>query len=78
MSESLLQRLAGLGAFGVCAGLAALYALIVLLSLPGGIDVNESCIAIVSVGIVIALLIAVHIVYGRILLAASRAARAGS
>ncbi|HEY7878307.1 MAG TPA: hypothetical protein VIC55_08770 [Gemmatimonadaceae bacterium] len=72
MSVSLLQKLAGLGALGVSVGLVALYALIVFLSLPGGIDRTESLIAVCSVGLLFVALIAPHIVYGRILLAASR------
>lgn len=77
MSVSLLQRLAGLGALAVSLVLLALYALVVFLSLPGGIDRTESTIAICAVGLLFAVLIASHIVYGRILLAASRGKRFG-
>ena len=77
MSVSRLQQLAGLGALGVCAGLLALYAFVVFLASPGGIDRTESVIAIVSVGLLFAALIATHVVYGRILLAASRGKRFG-
>ena len=77
MTKERLSTMAALGAFGACAGLVALYALVAFLSLPGGIDRTESIIAILSVGLVIVLLIAMHLVYGRILLRTGRGEHVG-
>lgn len=77
VTKERMSTMAGRGAFGACGGLAALYALIVFISLPGGIDRTESTIAILSVGILFLALIAVHVVYARILLRAGRGERFG-
>ena len=76
-SISRLRRLAGLGAFGAACGLAALFALIVFISLPYGIDRTESFIAICSVGMLFLALVLTHVIYGRILVAAARGRRFG-
>lgn len=67
MSRSMLAKLGALGALGVCGVLAAIYAFFVWLALPVGIDVTESFIAIVAVGLVVMLIVTVHVVYARIL-----------
>ncbi|HSC31656.1 MAG TPA: hypothetical protein VLD17_08020 [Gemmatimonadaceae bacterium] len=72
MSLSRLRLLAGLGALGAAAGLVAIYALVVFISLPYGIDRTESFIAICSVGMLFLALVLSHVVYARILLAAAR------
>lgn len=63
-------RYAALGALGAAGGLLGLYLLIVLGTLPhrGGLDMWHSLITWISLGGVIALLIAVHLVYARLLL----------
>ncbi len=63
-------RHAALGALAAAAGILALYVAIVLSTLPGrgGLDTWSSIVTWVSVGGVIAVLIAVHLVYARILL----------
>ena len=77
ISISRLRMLAGLGAFGAAGGLVALYALIVFISLPFGIDRTESFIAICSVGLLFLALVLSHVIYARILLAAARGKRFG-
>jgi hypothetical protein len=63
-------RPAAFGALGAAAGILGLYVLIVMSTLPyrGGLDMTSSLITWVSVGGVVTLLIAVHLVYARILL----------
>lgn len=77
MSISRTRMLAGLGAFGAASGLVAIFALVVFLSLPYGIDRTESFIAICSVGLLFLALVLSHVIYGRILLAAARGKRFG-
>lgn len=77
VNKLLLQRLAGLGALGVAVGIVALFVFVVFLSAPGGIDPIESFVTRVSVGLVLLLMAAAHVVYGRILLRASRGERFG-
>lgn len=72
ISISRLRMLAGLGAFGAASGLVAIFALVVFISLPYGIDVTESFIAICSVGLLFLALVLSHVIYGRILLQAAR------
>jgi hypothetical protein len=65
-----IARLAGLGAFGVAAGLPVAFGLFVLvLTRPNGegIDSTEAWVSWISVGIVVAALAWVHVVFGRIL-----------
>jgi hypothetical protein len=66
-----IAKLAGLGAFGACAGLLALYLAMLFLTRPlarGGIDFTNAVVAWISLGGLIAALIAVHVVIGRQLL----------
>jgi hypothetical protein len=68
-------RLAGLGAFGACAGFVALFAFIAYLSRPtatGGMMETLSVVTWISVGLVIVALIAVHVAIGKELLSLSR------
>lgn len=81
MSKETLERIAGLGAFGVCVVLLAIWALVIRITIPGpgavggGIDITEATVTWVSVGLVILALVAVHVIYGRKLLAMSRGER---
>ena len=64
-------RLAAMGALGVCAGAFALFLFIAFNSRPipgGGIDRTQSVVAIISLAIPFALIIAAHLVYARVLL----------
>jgi hypothetical protein len=66
-----IARLAGLGAFGACAGFIALFALIAWVSRPtptGGMMPVLSIVTWISVGLVVVSLIAVHIAIGKQLL----------
>jgi hypothetical protein len=66
-----IARLAGLGAFGACAGLLAVYLLLVYVSLPsnrGGIDLVNAAVGWIALGGLFAALIIVHVVIGRQLL----------
>ena len=66
-----IARLAGLGAFGACLGLLALFAFIAVLSAPGplgGMTLALSAVAWISGGLVLLALVALHIVIGRQLL----------
>jgi hypothetical protein len=63
-----IARLAALGAFGACAGLLALYLLLVFVTRPartGGIDSVNAAVAWISLGGLFVALIAVHVVIGR-------------
>lgn len=77
MNTSLLQRLAGVGAIGVAVVLLALFALVIFISAPSGIDPIESFVTRVSVGLVLLLMVLGHLVYARILLRAARGERFG-
>ena len=70
MSREKLARLAAFGALAVTLGLVVLFALFVFLTRPhgGGIDRTESWVAWISAGVVVALLIAAHVHYARVLL----------
>jgi hypothetical protein len=73
-----IAKLAGLGAFAACAGIAALYLLVVFITRPtssSGMDGTLRFITWLSVAGVILALIAVHVVFGRQLLALSRGDR---
>ena len=72
-----IARLAGLGAFGASAGLLALYAGLVYISMPSpthGIDRTNAAVAWISLGGLIAALIIAHVAIGRQLLKLSQGA----
>ena len=76
-----IARLAGLGAFGACAGLLALYLLIAYLARPtarGGIDSVNATVAWISLAGVIAALIVVHVAIGRQLLTLAQGKEIGN
>ena len=69
-----IARLAGLGAFAACGGIAALFALFVYATRPtpsSGLDSTERFMAWFTVAGVLLALLGVHIVIGRQLLAMS-------
>lgn len=73
-----IAKLAGLGAFAACAGIAALYLLVVFITRPSewaGMDGTLRFITWLSVAGVIVALIGVHVVFGRQLLALARGDR---
>lgn len=68
-------RLAGLGAFGACAGFVALYVLVVYISrhtATGGMTQALAVVTWISVGLVVLALIAVHVAIGKELLSLGR------
>ena len=70
-----IARLAGLGAFAACGGIAALYVLFLFATRPGpsaGMDATSRFIAWLAVAGVLLALLGVHLVLGRQLLALSR------
>ena len=70
-------RLAGLGAFGACAGLLALYLLIGYVARPtrtGGIDSVNAAVAWIALGGLFLALIVLHVVIGRQLLLLAKGA----
>jgi hypothetical protein len=70
-----IARLAALGAFAACGGIAALYALFLFITRPGpmsGLDGTQRFIAWLSVAGVILALLGVHLLIGRQLLALAR------
>lgn len=70
-----IARLAGLGAFAVCGGIAAVYALFVFITRPAptsGMDPTSRFIAWLSVAGVLLALLGVHLLIGRQLLALAR------
>jgi hypothetical protein len=72
-----IARLAGLGAFGACAGLLGLYLLLVFISRPSstaGIDQTNAVVTWIALGGLFLALIAVHVVIGRSLLRLSKGA----
>ncbi len=74
MSEAQFNRLAGLGAFAMGAGLIAAYALFFWFISPRGVGIDriEATVAQIAVGMIFLALIAVHFVFGRILLNEAR------
>ena len=63
-----IARLAGLGAFGACAGFVALFAYVAYLSRhtpTGGMMPALSAVTWMSLGLVVLALIAVHVAIGR-------------
>jgi hypothetical protein len=72
-----IAKLAGLGAFGACAGLLALYLGLVFITRPtssGGIDRINAAVAWISLGGLIVALIAAHVAIGKQLLRLSQGA----
>lgn len=70
-----IAKLAGLGAFGACAGLLALYLGLVFITRPvarGGIDVVNASVAWIALGGLIVALIVAHVAIGRQLLLLAR------
>lgn len=70
-----IARLAALGAFAACGGIAAVYALFLFVTRPGpssGMDATSRFIAWLSVTGVLLALVGVHLVLGRQLLALAR------
>lgn len=68
-------RLAALGALGVSAGALLLYLLISFFSRPsasGGIDSTHAVLTWISLAVPVSALIAVHLVYARILMRYSK------
>ncbi len=66
-----VARLAGLGAYAACAGLALLYLLLLYLTRPtprGGIDPTNAVVTWIALGGVFAALIGAHVLIGRRLL----------
>lgn len=74
-----ITRIAGLGAFAVGFGLLVAFALFYWFIAPRGVGIDsiESTVARIAVGAIFITLIAVHLVYGRILLTVARAESAG-
>ncbi len=72
-----IARLAGLGAFGACAGFVALYVYVAYISRhtpTGGMMPVLSVVTWISVGLVLLALIGVHVVVAKQLLALARGA----
>ena len=70
-----IARLAGLGAFAVCAGLAATYALFLYITRPSGsagLDAPERFVAWFAVAGVLVALAVVHVAIGRQLMILAR------
>ena len=70
-----IARLAGLGAFGACAAFVALFALIAYVSRPtatGGMTNALAAVTWISLALVFASLIAIHVLLGRRLLELAR------
>ena len=66
-----IAKLAGLGAFGACAGLLALFLGLVFITRPvssGGIDAINAAVTWIAVGGLIVALIVVHVAIGKQLL----------
>jgi hypothetical protein len=75
-----IAKLAGLGAFGACAGIAALYLLVLFGTRPtagSGMDGSLRFITWLSVGGVFLALLGVHVMLGRRLLALGRGEATG-
>ncbi|MDQ2765745.1 MAG: hypothetical protein M3Y30_01195 [Gemmatimonadota bacterium] len=78
LKEETIYRLAGLGALAMSAGLTAAFLIFCWFVSPsgGGIDHAEAAVARIAVGSIVVALIAVHVVFGRILLGVARTAGA--
>jgi hypothetical protein len=71
LSLGKFAKLAGLGAFGACAGLVLVYLGLIFFTRPmtgGGIDDTNAAVAWIALGGVILALIAVHVAIGKQLL----------
>ena len=79
LTPNQITRMAGLGAFAVGLGLLVAFALFCWWIAPRGVGIDsiESNVARIAVGAIFIALIAVHLVFGRVLLKASRAESAG-
>ena len=63
-----IAKLAGLGAFGACAGLLALFLGLVFITRPlarGGIDATNATVTWIALGGLILALIVVHVAIGK-------------
>jgi hypothetical protein len=72
-----IAKLAGLGAFGACAGLLALFLGLVFLTRPmrgGGIDGINAAVTWIALGGLFAALIVAHVAIGKQLLRLARGA----
>ncbi len=70
-----IAKLAGLGAFGACAGLLALLLGLVFITRPlarSGIDATNASVAWIALGGLILALIAVHVAIGKQLMLLAR------
>ncbi len=70
-----IARLAGLGAFAACAGLALLFLFLLYVTRPnprGGIDTTNAIVTWISLGGVFVALIGAHVLIGRRLLEMSK------
>ena len=70
-----IAKLAGLGAFGACLGIAGVYALFVFITLPGGspgLDPTLRFLSWFTVAGVILAVLGIHVMLGRRLLALSK------
>lgn len=75
-----IAKLAGLGAFAACGGIAALYVLFVFGTRPtasSGMDGTQRFIAWLAVAGVLLALLGVHLLIGRQLIALARGERRG-
>jgi hypothetical protein len=75
-----IAKIAGLGAFAACAGIAALYVLFVYGTRPtpsSGMDGTQRFIAWLAVAGVLLALLGVHLLIGRQLIALARGERRG-
>ena len=70
-----IARLAGLGAFGACAGIGAIFALFVYITRPSGsagLDSTQRFVAWLSVSGVLLALAVVHVAIGKQLMAVAK------
>ena len=70
-----IARLAGLGAFAACGGLALLFLFLLYVTRPnprGGLDMTNAIVTWISLGGVFAALIGAHVLIGRRLLEMSK------
>jgi hypothetical protein len=78
MEKERIARLAGLGALGAAAGLLAVYAFLVYVTRPvptGGMNATTAVVTWISLGGLFIALVVVHVVYGRLLMAATKRGR---
>lgn len=79
MAKSSLTQLAALGAVGVSGALVVAFAGFVWLTAPrkNGIDAIQATVAWISIGLVALTLIAIHLVYAKVLRDVARGRRFG-